>query len=107
MYSYYFQKYSHELEVRSCDPVGIRSNVVKYMYMPLICYQCYYVVSKHLILFSGTIIDWVVSGRRQPLDSIPRDVPKEIHSQIEACWDQECNIRPSFSGNKIMLLILF
>jgi len=51
--------------------------------------------------------NWVIGGRRLPLDSIPRDVPNEIHSHIEACWDQECNKRPSFSGNKIMLFILF
>jgi len=51
--------------------------------------------------------DWVMGGRRLPLDSIPRDAPEEIHRQIEACWDQECNKRPSFSGNKIMLLISF
>jgi len=48
-----------------------------------------------------------MGGQRPALDSIPRDVPEEIHSQIEACWDQECNKRPNFSGNKIMLFILF
>jgi len=51
--------------------------------------------------------NWVLSGRRLPLDSIPRDAPEEIQSQIEACWDQEYNKRPSFSGNKIILFILF
>jgi len=47
------------------------------------------------------IRDWVMNGQRLPLDSIPRDVPKEIHSQIEACWDQECNERPNFKSNNI------
>jgi len=46
---------------------------------------------------------WVMDGQRPLLDHIPRDLPKEIRSQIKSCWDQKCNKRPSFSGNKIML----
>jgi len=64
-------------------------------------------IAKDLILLSAMIRDWVMGGERPSLDSIPRDVPKEMRSTIKACWDQKFNKRPSFRGNKIMLFILF
>jgi len=50
------------------------------------------------------IRDWVMNGQRLPLDNVPCDAPKEIRSQIEACWNQECSKRPSFNGNKIIIV---
>jgi len=52
------------------------------------------------------IAEFVISGRRLPLDSIPRDVPVEVQSVIEACWQQQADMRPSFRGNGIILFLL-
>ena len=41
-----------------------------------------------------------MGGGRLSLQHIPRVVPEEMHSLIEACWDQEAVKRPGFIGRR-------
>jgi len=45
-----------------------------------------------------------LNGQRLPLDSIPCDVPKELHSLIKSCWCEEPDKRPSFSGKRFIYI---
>jgi len=45
--------------------------------------------------------DLVMSGKRLPLNDLPKDVPSEIRDLITVCWNKNPEKRPSFSGNKI------
>jgi len=64
----------------------------------------YSTIFQNHILSSDIIRAWVINSQRLPLESIPHDVPVELRILIEACWDQEADKRPNFSGKEIIVL---
>jgi len=53
----------------------------------------------------GMIRELVLGGQRLELKDIPNNVPKEITSLIEECWDQQPTKRPCFTGIQLIIMI--